>query len=111
MNGGVFACAGRDEKDGKATDGGEERKDSTNGAIRKKNTRGQIEEKEERILLCTHILRPVFCQSLYIFSLLHLEECWFIAGFNRLVRKWFVSFLTLVIICFDKKMCTVFFGL
>lgn len=36
MNGGVFACAGRDEKDGRATDGGEEGKDSTNGAIRKK---------------------------------------------------------------------------
>lgn len=33
----MFACAGRDEKDGRATDGGEERKDSTNGAIRKKN--------------------------------------------------------------------------
>lgn len=59
----MFACAGRDEKDGRATDGGEERKDSTNGAIREKNTSGPIDEKEEQILLRTHILKAVFCQS------------------------------------------------
>lgn len=41
----MFAFAGREEKDGRATDGGEERKDSTNGARRKKNKRGQFEEK------------------------------------------------------------------
>lgn len=45
----MFACAGRDEKDGRATDGGEERKDSTNGAMREKRTQAvQLRKRKSR---------------------------------------------------------------